>query len=99
MAKTFRVVIVGASVTGLATALALESAGIDFVVLEGGVIAPPVGASIALMGPAFRILDQLGCYDEILAASNRPTQVMRLRDEKGVPFLTSLGNMEHLASR
>lgn len=97
--KPFRVVIVGASLTGLATAIALESAGIDYIVLEGGVVAPAIGATIALMGPAFRILDQLGCYEDIVEASNRPTEVMRLRKPSGVPWQESFGNMEHLIAR
>lgn len=97
--RPFKVVIVGASLTGLATAIALESAGIDYVILEGGVIAPNVGATIALMGPAFRILDQLGCYEDLLAAANRPTEVMRLSKPNGVPLQVALGNMQHLESR
>ena len=44
--KGFRVIIVGAGVSGLVLAHALELAKIDFVVLEKGVVAPPWGTSI-----------------------------------------------------
>lgn len=44
--KPFRVVIVGAGVSGLVLAHALELAKIDFVLLEKGVVAPPWGTSI-----------------------------------------------------
>jgi cation diffusion facilitator CzcD-associated flavoprotein CzcO len=44
--KQFRVVIVGAGVSGLVLAHALELAKIDFILLEKGVVAPPWGTSI-----------------------------------------------------
>lgn len=44
--RTFRVIIAGGSVVGLALANALEKAGIDFVVLERGDIAPPTSRGL-----------------------------------------------------
>jgi cation diffusion facilitator CzcD-associated flavoprotein CzcO len=44
--RPFRVIIVGAGVSGLVLAHALERAKIDFVVLEKGIVAPPWGTSI-----------------------------------------------------
>ncbi|KAL8766492.1 MAG: hypothetical protein Q9194_006251 [Teloschistes cf. exilis] len=44
--KQFRVVIVGAGVSGLVLAHALELAKIDFILLEKGMVAPPWGTSI-----------------------------------------------------
>ena len=44
----------------------LEKFGIDYVLLEGhSSIAPQLGASVGLLPAGLRILDQLGCYDEI----------------------------------
>ncbi|KAH8659806.1 hypothetical protein BX600DRAFT_466782 [Xylariales sp. PMI_506] len=66
MEKRFRVIIVGASVAGLTLALALERAGIDYIVLEGGsVIAPQLGGSLGLHPHALNILDQLGVWESI----------------------------------
>ncbi len=44
--RSFRVIIVGAGISGLVLAHALELAKIDFIVLEKGVVAPPWGTSI-----------------------------------------------------
>ncbi|KAL4946754.1 hypothetical protein BDV06DRAFT_229653 [Aspergillus oleicola] len=66
----FRVVIVGGSIAGLTLAHCLLRKNIDFVVLEShDEIAPQVGASIGLIPNGFRILDQLGACDDILAAT------------------------------
>jgi len=63
----FRVIISGGGIAGLSLANALQHAGIDYILLEArAVIAPQVGASIGLMPNGSRILDQVGCYDEIL---------------------------------
>lgn len=62
----FRVIIVGGGIAGLTLANALQNAGIDFLVLEGrSEIAPSIGASIGLFPNGSRILDQLGCYEEL----------------------------------
>ncbi|KAI8803995.1 hypothetical protein BJ742DRAFT_713703 [Cladochytrium replicatum] len=63
--RPFKVIIVGGSVAGLTTALLMQSAGIDFIVLEARDIAPAVGASLGLWPNGFRILDQLGVYEQI----------------------------------
>lgn len=63
--ENFKVIISGGSMAGLALANVLERFGIDFVVLEAhSQIAPEVGASLSLLPNGFRILDQLGIYDE-----------------------------------
>lgn len=60
-----KVIIVGGSVAGLTLALALERTDIDFVVLERGDFAPPLGASFVMQGCGMRILDQLGVVDGV----------------------------------
>ncbi|KXH41674.1 hypothetical protein CSAL01_09925 [Colletotrichum salicis] len=63
-----QVIIVGGGITGLTLALMLQSLGVDYVLLEAyGTVTPNVGASIGLFPNGLRILDQLGCYDDILA--------------------------------
>lgn len=62
----FKVIIVGGSLSGLTLANILEKYGIDYVVLEKhAIIAPQLGASLALLPHGSQILDQLGCYDTL----------------------------------
>ncbi|KAH7199517.1 hypothetical protein DER44DRAFT_729799 [Fusarium oxysporum] len=63
----FKVIIVGAGVTGLTLAHCLAKAGIDFVLLDKGVVAPSFGTTITLQPHGCRILHQLGCLDAVLA--------------------------------
>ncbi|KID64203.1 FAD-dependent monooxygenase andE [Metarhizium brunneum] len=64
----FRVLISGGGVAGLTLANALQHARINYLLLEArSNIAPQLGASIGLGPNGSRILDQLGCYDEIMA--------------------------------
>lgn len=61
-----RVVIAGGSIAGLFLAAALQSANIDFVVLERGpVIGPQLGASVGLHPHGNSIFDQLGLFQAI----------------------------------
>jgi len=63
----FRVIISGGGIAGLTLANALQLGGIDFVLLERrNTIAPQVGASIGILPNGARIIDQIGCYEEIL---------------------------------
>ncbi|KAF5570493.1 FAD binding domain-containing protein [Fusarium phyllophilum] len=63
----FKVIIVGAGVTGLTLAHCLAKAGIDWVLLDKGVVAPSFGTTITLQPHGCRILHQLGCLDAVLA--------------------------------
>lgn len=65
----FTVIIVGGSLVGLTTALALEKAGIDHVLLEKGEIAPHLGASISIHPHTQRVMEQLGVWPEIKATA------------------------------
>ena len=82
-----KVIIAGGSVAGLSLALMLEKNGIDCLVLEAyHSIAPQVGASIGLLPNGLRILDQLGCYEEILEQSEYPVNKVYFRNPDGKPF-------------
>ncbi|KAK8134455.1 FAD binding domain protein [Apiospora sp. TS-2023a] len=87
--KEPRVVIVGGGTTGLALALMLERFEIDYVLFEGHEeIAPHQGAGLALWANAYRILDQLGLYDQFAATS---TPLERMGDwwSDGTPSAAS----------
>ncbi|KAK7757299.1 hypothetical protein SLS62_000849 [Diatrype stigma] len=62
----FKVIIIGAGVTGLTLAHCLAKAGIDYVLLDKGVVAPPFGTTITMQPHGCRILHQLGCLDSVL---------------------------------
>lgn len=89
MAPPFRVLIAGGSVSGLALALSLEKAGIDFLILEkGSVIAPQLGASLGLHPHGVNILDQLGAWKSIENTVS-PLAVGKHYDSNGSCFGTS----------
>ncbi len=82
--KPFRVVVVGAGVTGLAASHGLQKAGIDHVVLEkGSDAAPSLGTSIAIYPHGSRLLEQFGCL-EAAEATTAPFKryVNRMPDGK-----------------
>ncbi|KAI1387729.1 uncharacterized protein F4822DRAFT_407438 [Hypoxylon trugodes] len=64
--SSFRVVVIGAGVTGLVASHCLYRAGIDHIVLEKREnVAPPEGASIAMYPHGTRVLHQLGCLKAV----------------------------------
>jgi len=64
-AASQRVIIAGGSISGLTLALALQSAGIDFLVLERREVAPQLGASTGIHPFGHNILHQLGVHQRI----------------------------------
>ncbi|KAK1240072.1 hypothetical protein MKX08_007514 [Trichoderma sp. CBMAI-0020] len=81
----FTAIIVGGSLAGLTTALALEKAGIDYVLLEKGEIAPHLGASISIHPHTQRVMEQLGVWREIKATAV-PLGMREHYDRKGKLF-------------
>lgn len=81
----FTVIIVGGSLVGLTTALVLEKAGIDYVLLEKGEIAPHLGASIAIHPHMQRVMEQLGVWSEI-KADVVPLDIRKHYDKNGKLF-------------
>ena len=77
-----RVVIAGAGIGGLATALSLHAAGIDATVIDSAAALRPLGVGINLMPHAVRELTELGLGDE-LEASGIPTAEMVHFDRHG----------------
>jgi 2-polyprenyl-6-methoxyphenol hydroxylase-like FAD-dependent oxidoreductase len=73
------IVIVGAGIGGLATALALAQKGVPSRVIERAAEIREVGAGVQAGPNAFRAFDQLGIAEEMDAISFRPT-ALRLID-------------------
>lgn len=93
---TFRVLIVGGSVAGLTLANILERYGIEYTLIEKhAVIAPNLGASIAILPHGLRILDQLGCYDA-LRTVGVPIQCMRCFGPDGSALSVNENAGDHL---
>ncbi|GKZ73824.1 hypothetical protein AnigIFM60653_005476 [Aspergillus niger] len=71
-----KVVVAGGGVAGLSLALMLEKHGIDFLLLEAypDVVAA-VGAGIALAPNGLRLIEQLGCYEDLQKCSAGADQV------------------------
>ncbi|CAD0111535.1 unnamed protein product [Aureobasidium uvarum] len=95
MATAMKVIIAGGGIAGLTLANALESADIDYVLLERrNEIAPQVGASIGILSNGCRILDQLGCRESLYACVNgqllaKASSVSQLMKASGYPFAFS----------
>lgn len=97
-----KVLIAGGSVAGLTLANIFEQIGIDFLVLEKyGEIAPDLGASIAIFPNGFRILDQLGCYDDIkaLVGDSDAFKFMASGDEYGNTVMDIPDALQHFVKR
>ncbi|KAL2808080.1 hypothetical protein BJX63DRAFT_439718 [Aspergillus granulosus] len=66
-----RVLIIGGGVTGVTLAAVFERYGIDYTLLEKHTnVRPAIGASIGLLAHGSCVLDQLGCFEELLPFGN-----------------------------
>ncbi|KAG7433756.1 FAD-dependent monooxygenase andE [Fusarium oxysporum f. sp. raphani] len=78
----------------------LERAGIRYVLLEShDKIAPQVGASIGLQSSGLRILDQLGCADELMSLVDIPLNNTYLRYPDGSVIRHHGSVQDHLIER
>lgn len=62
-----KVLVVGAGISGLATAISLSRIGADVDIVERTAHVETLGSGITLIAPAVRALHQLGVYDDCLA--------------------------------
>ncbi|KAJ0961856.1 hypothetical protein J5N97_029684 [Dioscorea zingiberensis] len=81
-ARREEVVIVGAGIAGLATALSLHRLGVRSIVLEQGESLRTGGTSLTLFKNGWRVLDAIGVGDE-LRSQFLPIQGMVMRSEDG----------------
>lgn len=79
-----RVVIAGGGISGLTLALILERVGIDYVLLEAySDIVAEAGTGLTVLPNGLRVLDQLGCMDDLLAWVGNPIDSMSIRNSNG----------------
>jgi 2-polyprenyl-6-methoxyphenol hydroxylase-like FAD-dependent oxidoreductase len=96
----FKVLITAGSVAGLSLALMLEKNEIDFLILEAyPEIAPQIGASIGLWPNGLRILDQLGCYEDLLKLAENSINTTYFRGPDGIPMSSIEGMSDRLIER
>src|SRR5438093_13758011 len=86
------VIIAGAGIGGLTTALALRAQGIDVQVLEQARELTEIGAGLQIASNAVRVLDDLGLMEE-LASVSVAARAVRFRDlaNDELLFTTPLG--------
>ncbi|KAF5536396.1 zeaxanthin epoxidase chloroplastic [Fusarium mexicanum] len=94
------VIIAGGGISGLSLANMLGRAGIRYVLLEShDEIAPQVGASIGLQSSGLRILDQLGCADELMSLVDIPLNNIYIRYPDGSVIKHHSSVQDHLIER
>ncbi|KAI1314575.1 hypothetical protein EDD11_002004 [Mortierella claussenii] len=76
-----KIIIVGAGVCGLLTAIQLERAGMDYIVIEKARTLSPLGSALSLTPACSYILDQLGLLKEIQKLSHPCAKIDYLRDD------------------
>ncbi|KAF6218597.1 hypothetical protein HO133_005948 [Letharia lupina] len=87
--RPFKVVIVGAGLSGLLLAHLLTQASIDFVILEAHKnVVHPAGGSFGCWPNAARILDQAGIWESV-EKSGAPMGLNYIRKPNGSAFITS----------
>jgi 2-polyprenyl-6-methoxyphenol hydroxylase-like FAD-dependent oxidoreductase len=70
-----KALVVGAGITGLATAIVLARQGIEVDLAERQAEVGALGSGITLIGAALRALDRLGLYEECAASGYRITDM------------------------
>lgn len=87
------IAIVGAGITGLASAIALRAAGINVTVFEQAPAFRRIGAAINLTPNAVKVLDGLGVGDMVRRTAHIPThRISRTWDTGEVTSKVELGN-------
>jgi 2-polyprenyl-6-methoxyphenol hydroxylase-like FAD-dependent oxidoreductase len=96
------ILIAGGGVAGLTLALALEKHNISYTLLESYPnLIPKVGAGICLLPNGLRILDQLGCYEDLRGrvGANNVLEAVYVRDHHGTELHISHGWKERMEAR
>ncbi|KAL3461597.1 hypothetical protein BJX64DRAFT_260526 [Aspergillus heterothallicus] len=96
------ILIAGSGIAGLTLALMLETHGIAYTLLEAyAELVPRSGAGICLLPNGLRILDQLGCYEDLRGrvGEENMLETVSLRDPQGEELHFSEGWTERMANR
>ncbi|KAL2819036.1 hypothetical protein BDW59DRAFT_151644 [Aspergillus cavernicola] len=92
-----RVIVVGGGVAGLALALMLEKNGVDYVLLEAyDEVVAQATAGICMVPNGLRILDQLGCYEDLMSHVQDAIDTMDFRGPNG-ELVASVKEMESIS--
>lgn len=83
-----RVIVAGAGIAGLASAIALEQGGWSVSVHERAAEIRPLGAALSLWPNATSALDRLGLLDRV-AAVGSPLNAMFVADQAGKPIMAA----------
>jgi salicylate hydroxylase len=94
---SFNIVIVGAGIAALTSAIGLKKAGHDVIILEQAREITDVGAGIQMAPNATRIMRRFGLLDQIMAKSNelQATSLRRWQDDRelgSVPMMPSVSS-------
>ncbi|KAF9997916.1 hypothetical protein BGZ80_002204 [Entomortierella chlamydospora] len=81
MSSNVKIIIVGAGVCGLLTAIQLERANMDYIIVEKARTLSPLGSALSLTSACSYILDQLGLLEEIQKKSKPCAKIDYLRDD------------------
>ncbi|KAG0200264.1 hypothetical protein BGX28_006629, partial [Mortierella sp. GBA30] len=76
-----KIIIIGAGICGLMTAIQLERAGMDYIVVEKARALTVFGAGLSLTPACNYILDQLGMLEEINKVSHSCSKIDYLRED------------------
>jgi 2-polyprenyl-6-methoxyphenol hydroxylase-like FAD-dependent oxidoreductase len=87
-----KILIVGAGIGGLATAIALQQAGFEVEIYENAPVLRGIGAGISLWSNATAVLEKLGLLDEAVSKS-AVYKTVKVQDERGKLLMqTDIGN-------
>jgi 2-polyprenyl-6-methoxyphenol hydroxylase-like FAD-dependent oxidoreductase len=79
-----KILIIGAGISGLSTAIALKQKGFNVTIYERHPSAQTIGAGIVLWSNASYILNELGLLDAVKKVSSRPQKMKRISDKNDV---------------
>ncbi|KAL4918439.1 FAD/NAD(P)-binding domain-containing protein [Aspergillus aurantiobrunneus] len=87
-----KVIIAGGGLAGLVLALMLEKLGVDYLLLEARAdIVAKAGGGLCMLPNGLRILDQLGCYEDLVARGKHAMDSVDLRDPNGESLVSTGG--------
>lgn len=81
--SSFRIIVVGGGIAGLASAIGLQRKGHSVLVLESTPTLQTMGGSLLIPPSAARVLDDFGVWKKILAGENAPSSHTTFRYADG----------------